>query len=118
MLVDVQLAANYLRYIDYIGVSAFPVGRAVYNEFSGSAVDEYSRSLAVKMRGMKITKIAFIFLTISKLRLYIFNGRMAAVIEEGRKLAGAVLAEIAVIKLAVTEKSYLFAADITKFLIE
>ena len=109
---------NNLRKLNDIGIGAAPIRASRNDKRLGGGADIHFFASVEHYVGVKISDELLVFLAVSELTLDILDRRAAAFAEERRQLRGAVLAEIAVFKLAVSEKSYFLAADIAIFLIK
>ena len=69
-------------------------------------------------RRQEIIELLFVLFAVGELFLYLSYCRVPAVAEKRGELIGAVLAEIAVLELAVPEKTDLGTADITVFFVK
>ena len=119
VLADVQITAGRLRKIEDIGVAGRKVTAPVHREFARAVVDiELGAALAEGARAVERRRLCLIFFTVGKLLFYLLHRGMTAFVEPRRKLFGAVLAEIAVLELAVAEQADFVAANVAIFFIK
>ena len=62
--------------------------------------------------------LLFIGFSVSQLLFDIRNGAVAALLKPGRQLSGTLFAQISVVQLSVSQKTYFFSADVTIFFIK
>ena len=118
VLLNLIAGVGYLRKIDQVGVLGAVVALPADDKFSLCVVDIYLRSAAVNAVGAEAVEVLPVLLPVSELLLDVLDSRFFSAREEGRKLAGALAADVAVLYLAVAEQTDLFAADIAVFFVK
>ena len=103
ILPDIRVYPQHLRKCNEVGVAAAPVGGPGNNEPLSDRIDVYLFAPVKGHRRGKAGKLLFIFRTVSKLALDVLHGRVPPLAEKRRELSCAVLAEISVLQLAVSE---------------
>ena len=118
VLLNLIAGVGYLRKIDQVGVLGAVVALPADDKFSLCVVDIYLRSAAVNAVGAEAVEVLPVLLPVSELLLDVLDSRFFSAREEGRKLAGALAADVAVLYLAVAEQTDLLAADIAIFFVK
>ena len=106
------------KYVYDIGVAAAPVGDTGNDEPFPYRIDVYLFAPVNGERRRNAGKLLFVFRTVSKLALDVLHGRVPPLAEKRRELSCTILAEIAVLQLAVSEKSDFLTADVAVFFVK
>lgn len=115
---NVEIAAECLRKIKYIGVGLRQVGGRGHHKLTRVVIDVQLGVLTERSRDMKSGNRSLILLTIGKLLLDVCLGAVASLAEPRRKLRSTFLAHVSVLELFVAQKTDFVTAKITVFLIK
>ena len=118
ILINVQPASGDGVKVQNIGIGLRQIPRAGDGEPAMLLIEQHFPVFAKRAGDAELRCLFPIFLTIGKLTFDILHRGTAAVAEPRRELFRTVLTEIAVLQLAVAEKSDLFTAYIAVFLIK
>ena len=118
ILPDIRVNPQHLGKCNEVGVAAAPVGGPGNNEPLSDRIDVYLFAPVKGHRRGKAGKLLFIFRTVSKLALDVLHGRVPPLAEKRRELSCAVLTEIAVLQLSVSQKSNFLPADVAVFFVK
>ena len=118
-LAHLGVAPRHLIERDEVGVLVAPVGRARQHQSAAVLVEvDLLESAIDGGGGGKRCEVAFVLLAVGQLLTNVLDGGAATPREEGRELAVAVLAEVAVRELGLAEHAQLFATDGAVLLLE
>ena len=117
-LVDVHAAAGQRRVVQNIRVGVRQVAGAGDGEPAVLLVQQKLPVLTVGAGGAELRRPFPVLLTVGKLLLDLAYGGVAALAEPRRELFRTVLAEIAVLELAIAEQADLLTADVAVFFIK
>ena len=116
--VNIYAAACYLRKIEHVRIGFDKVARARHHELARVLVKKHLGVVAKRPRRMEGSNGVTVLLAIIKLFLYLLNRALPPFREPRRKLGGTVFAKVAVLKLPVAKKAYLFTANVAVFLVK
>ena len=117
-LANFGIAACDLGKVHDVGVCVAPTGIARDDEALRVLVEHHLHVAAERARDVELGHLLPVGLAVLKLLGDLLDGARASVAEERRKLARALLAQVAVFKLAIAQKPDFAAADAAGFLFE
>ena len=119
MFLDLCITAQYLGELDDVGVGVAPAGRRGDDQelciFIEHDIGATGRKRARRVEGSQALRVR---LAISELLADVVCSARAMAVEERRKLACALLAQIPFVDLGLSQKSQLGTADCALFLFE
>ena len=119
MLVDVHVAAEYLRELDDVGVGVAPAALRGNDQLARVLVEhDVGASGRKRARGVERRQAFGIGLAVGELLADVVCGAGAPAAKEGGELAGALFAQVAFVDLGFSQKTQLGTANRALFLLE
>ena len=118
ILPDIRVHSQHLRKCNEVRIAAAPVRGPGNDEPLPYRIDVYLFAPVKGDRRGKAGKLLFVFRTVSKLALDVLHRRAPPFAEKRRELSCAILTEIPVLQLAVSEKSDFLTADVAVFFVK
>ena len=117
-LANLGVAAGDLGKVHNVGVCVAPTGIACDDEALRVLVEHYLHVAAERAGDVELRHLLPVGFAILQLLGDLLDGARASVAEKRRQLACALLAQVAVLKLAIAQKPDFAAADAAGFLFE
>lgn len=117
-LANLGIATGDLGKVHNVGICVSPTGIARDDETLRVLVEHHLHIAAERARDVELRHLLPVGLAILKLLGDLLDRARASVAEERGQLARALLAQVAILKLAIAQKPDLAAADAAGFLLE